>query len=213
MTESITARALITEISDQFDDRGWRDVGNLALKIAQQAQGDGHLEPGRAARLAGSEFLAQNGATVTSLEAMLTNLFADRLLQRQKDLPSQGNQSGNKKVEIGAGATLTNVTLHLDDKQMNISVGSSKVDLEVALAAMLSGVLDGQREADELLTLDEVAGRQRDLSVEEVESVAAAVIAKAEPEPSRLVQLRDRIIEAGATGVIVQGILAAIGLG
>lgn len=213
MTELITARALITEISDQFDRRGWRDVGNLALKIAQQAQKDGRLEPGRAARLAGSEFLTQNGATLTDLEAMLEKLFADRLFQGQEDRPSQGNVSGDKRVEIGAGATLNNVTLNLGDKQMNISVGSSKADLEEALAAVLSGVLTGQREADELLALDGVVGQQRDLSVEEVESVAADVIAEAEPEPSRLVQLRDRIIEAGATGVIVQGILAAIGLG
>jgi hypothetical protein len=213
MTELITARGLITEISDQFDRRGWRDVGNLALKIAQQAQRDTRLDAREAAGLANSTFLSRNQITSSELEAALRALFENRELENPSNRVSQSNVTGDKRIEIGRGATLNNVTFNVGDQQINSSATSSKAEVEAEIALLLRRVLSGQGAIEELLGLNQVAQQRGDLSAKEVEVIAAEVIDDAEPEPSRLVQLRDRMIESAVTGVVVQGVLGAIGLG
>lgn len=203
----IGARALIRELGDCFEERGWRDEENLALAIVEQSRAAGTLDATRAADAAPGSFLARNGIDRSQLHDAVGSVFAGRdLLPPESDYPAAINNS----FEIhGDGNVIYNV--NLGGQQYNLTNESSAAEVIGAVRDLIGEALDSGLSDSTLTSLSRYVESRPDVDQAQIEAATREVIAEAAPEPGKLARLRDAIATSTASGLLVHGISAAIG--
>jgi hypothetical protein len=213
MTEhsEIDARGLLREIGDEFQSRGWRDDGDLALKITQQAQSRRGLDADMAASLAGRAFLLRNRTTRAKLRAALLRVFAGRaLLDPDLDHPHTMPTPHNTNITFGNGNTISDVNITVGGQQVNLTAQASKEEVLDGVATLLHEALRSSLSETDLAKFDQLISARDDLDQKEIETVTAEVIQQDDPPPSKLAQLRNSVMTSAASGLLVQGIIAGV---
>jgi hypothetical protein len=205
--QPIGARALIRELGDCFEARGWRDEENLALAIAEQARAAGILDAPAATAAAPGSFLTRNGIDLSQLHEAIGSVFAGRhLLPAASDYPAAINNS----FEIhGDGNVVYNV--NLGGQQYNLTNESSAREVIGAIRDLIGEALDSGLSDSTLISLSRYVESRPDIDQAQIEAATREVIAEAAPESGKLVRLRDAVATSTASGLLVHGISAAIG--
>jgi hypothetical protein len=203
---SIGARALIRELGDCFEERGWRDEVNLALAITEQSRAVGVLDATAAAAVAPDSFLVRNGIDRSQLQEAISSVFAGRdLLPPESDYPGAINTS----FEIhGDGNVVYNV--NLGGQQYNLTNECSAAEVIDAVRGLIVEALDTGLSDSTLTSLSRYVESRSDIDQAQIEAATSKAIADAGPEPGKLTRLRDAITTSTASGLLVQAISAAI---
>lgn len=215
MTErDLSARGLISEIAEEFQRLGWRDHGGLALKIVQQAQERGALDTDDAASLAGRGFLVLNRTSRARVREVLDGVFAGRsLLDPSSEHSPTMSETHNThtNINIGDANTLSDVHINVGGQQLNLTAQATKPEVLAGLTGLLRQAIETGLDGPKLARLDQLVSAREDVDQSEIEAVVAEVIEETDPASSTLVKLRDGVMTSTASGLVVHGIIAAIG--
>lgn len=205
MAEPTTARELVRAVGREFDQRGWSDPEDLALRIVRRAEQTGRLDSGDAAGLAAADFLAANGISRSALRHALAAVFSGRALQAE---PSTGDTYIDQSVKIGDNTTFSGL-INAGGNKMVIQQNTPPEQILSALGDLVTAGLDDGFASDELGLIDRAAEAQK-ISSADLEAAVRAAVERAAPEPGTLAKLRDSVLASTASGLAVKAILAVL---
>jgi hypothetical protein len=206
----IGVRELTQELGESFTRRGWDDPESFAFEIAQAARRTGVLDPKAATALASKVFLERNRIGSAELEGLITEVFAGRnLVSSERDHPPVVEQHTNTIAIRGDNNSVANI--NAGGRQTILTAGTAK---ERVLEAVRSLVREGSDhlDANELADLDRLVSSRSDLDLIEVEAAARAGLEEAKPDAGRLQKMREAVVSSTASGLLVQAIIAVIGV-
>ncbi|HXE98740.1 MAG TPA: hypothetical protein VN458_00170 [Solirubrobacterales bacterium] len=205
--EKTTPQHLLRVIVDEFEERGWRYLNGLPARIATQCQERGALDARAAAELADSRFLARNHTDRASLQEALVRAFANRVLKEPPPLMNQNNINITVNGDRNTFGDVTQI-----GQEIKLSLESPKTEILDAVAGLVRRGLDGQfskADLDDLAALVETRG---DIDQAEIETVVGEVVEAEQPEPGKLATFRKDVLTGATTTLVVQGILAVLGI-
>lgn len=199
----ISGPAMITEIHDEFERRGWRHPNRYVVAIVEQMQvDDGRLDPAAAARLAPKRFLIINGISDEQLREVLAHVGADR--QLRPDPSTSGVTVNNTFNVTGDNNNISNVRVG----DQNITLKSSKEDSLKAVEWLVREALGGDVHEQQLQLLGVQLQARDDVDRADIELVVGEVISQEAPDQTRLQKMRDSLMTSAASGLLVQILVA-----
>lgn len=207
MAEPISSRELVRAVAAEFDDRGWDDPEDLAVQITNATAAGDRLDPDAAAGLAPESFLERNETSRDVLRAALARLFAGRTFQ-EKDQPD--STYIDRSVKIGDNNTFTG-NINTGEGQVVLSENSSPAELLAAVGDFVATAVERGFSPAEMELLDRLL-EARQVKPGEIETAARGGLERSGADAGRLAEFRDKVLAGAATGLAVQGIMAALGL-
>jgi hypothetical protein len=201
--QRLSGQAMITQIHDEFERRGWRDPGQYPVAIVEHMRvGSGRLDPVAAARIAPKRFLLTNGITRDRLCDALAQVGADRQLLPEPSTP--GVTVNNTFNVTGDNNNISNVNVG----DQIITLQSSKADSLKAVEWLVREALAGNVHEHQLRDLGQQLQARDDIVPADIEHVTGEVIAQEAPDQTRLQKMRDSLMTSAASGLLVQTIVA-----